>query len=100
MGFGLVKWVLDEAPADLTTRERLTLIAVARWSNDKTGIGDPWRRQIAEAVSTNEREIRKVLSELRRRGVLVWKGGGYRGQPTVWQFAHLIKEVDQAPPSS
>lgn len=84
MTFRHVRWVLDNAPADLTPRERLTLIAVARWANAED-VSDPWRSQLATAVGTNEHEITLVLAKLRKRGLIVREGGGFRGRPVIWR---------------
>ena len=100
VGFRLVKWVQDEAPSDLTHREIATLSALARWCKDETGYGNPWREQVARGARTSEKEVKYVLSALRRKGLIVRKGGGYRGAPVMWRFAHYEKGTEETPSSS
>lgn len=68
MGYRLYRHVLDHAPADLTSGERLVLLVIADDANDTTRTGWPGLDVLVHRTGLSDRGIRKALERLAERG--------------------------------
>jgi hypothetical protein len=71
MGYRLYRHVLDHAPADLTSGERLLLLVIADDANDNTRSGWPGTDVLVHRTGMGERGIRKAFERLAERGLEV-----------------------------
>lgn len=68
MGYRLYRHVLDHAPADLTSGERLLLLVIADDANDDTRLGRPGTDLLTHRTGIGSRGLRKALERLAERG--------------------------------
>jgi DNA-binding MarR family transcriptional regulator len=86
MGIGLICWVLDSAPDDLSPLEYLTLVALAEWARDETGQCWPGRTALAGRLRRSERTTGRMLTELTRRGLIETVQPSAPGRHPVYQI--------------
>lgn len=87
MGIRLITEVLDNAPAELTTSERLLLVVLAESARDETRRCWPGMEMLVQRTGLSGRGVQKTLERLTARGyeVRVAAGTDKNGRPT---FAH------------
>ena len=68
MGYRLYRHVLDHAPADLTSGERLLLLVIADDANDNTRLGRPGTDLLTHRTGVGARGLRKAFERLAERG--------------------------------
>ena len=68
MGYRLYRHVLDHAPTELTSGERLLLLVIADDANDTTRIGWPGIDLLAHRTGLSEDGVTKTLRRLAKRG--------------------------------
>ncbi len=68
MGIRLIKEVLEHAPPDLTSGERLLLLVLAEDANDISRKGWPGMETVTRRSGLSERGVRKTLERLAERG--------------------------------
>jgi hypothetical protein len=69
MGVRLIKEVMNGAPAELSTSERLLLLVLAEDANDQTRQGWPGIDLLTQRTGLKERGVRAVLARLAERGL-------------------------------
>ena len=69
MGYRLYRHVLDHAPAELTSGERLVLLVIADDANDNTRIGWPGVDLIMHRSGLGETGVKRALGRLAERGL-------------------------------
>lgn len=74
MGIRLVVEVLDCAPADLTPAERLVLVVLAEYANDRTRLCWPSIEAIAARTGLKASSVSQVFLRLSKRSP-PWKSG-------------------------
>ncbi|MYV77745.1 hypothetical protein GT352_28005 [Streptomyces sp. SID1046] len=111
MGIRLVVEVLDHAPADLTPAERLVLVVLAEYANDKTRLCWPKIESISARTGLKPESVSQVFRRLSRRTpslevrVELKKGKdgrpvfAYEGTKTKYRIPKLAKRADQVRPS-
>jgi hypothetical protein len=87
MSVGLIVEVLDTAPAELTSAERVLLLVLAEQARDGTRQCYPGMRLLARRSGLSARRVRQVLAQFAERGyeLRVATGTDRNGEPT---FAH------------
>lgn len=68
MGYRLYRHVLDHAPADLTSGERLLLLVIADDANDDTRLGRPGTDLLTHRTGMGARGLRSAFTRLAERG--------------------------------
>jgi hypothetical protein len=100
MGIRLIVEILDHAPAELTSAERLVLLAIAEDANDATRRGWPPIEVIADRCGLSVDSVQDAIQRLRRRGydVRVPRKTGKDGRPVyAWRGRSTTYAVPRLP---
>lgn len=60
--------ILDHAPADWTSSERLVALAIAEHANDQTRIGYPGMELLTHRLGVDDKSVSRLLRQLSRKG--------------------------------
>lgn len=95
MSHKLVDRVLKNGPH--AQAERMVLIAIASFTNSKTGQCNPSVPGIAERAAMTERGVRQILRRLEAAGWLVTLGGGGRHERSTYLIKTEMLEKNPEP---
>lgn len=92
VGIRLIKWVLDEAPDDLSPLEYLTLVALAEWARDETGQCWPGRAALGRRIRRSSSTVDRMMRSLIGRGLIEIVKPAAPGRTPVYQLnvRHLV----------
>jgi DNA-binding MarR family transcriptional regulator len=98
VGVRLIRWVLDDAPQDLSLLDLLTLLALAEWARDTTGECWPSRAAIGRRLRRSESTVDRALRSLTGRGLVQIVKPAAPGRTPIYllNVRHQVTHVQEA----